>query len=1839
MTTYNIFGTTASGATYVTSPANATLGTEWYVTSQAWVTQLRFYRPNTAVAGAVVGAIYKVSTATTGVQVTPTTSFTLSGTGYQTATLTTPFQPVINQHYRVAIYFPTNRPDLSGYWTSRADIVNGPLVAPKPANAVGGIQEQYDLGTALAYPGTGNTQHGNSWCDVVVTDVDPTGGTGRYWSAKLDGTVTTNVAAGYQDLSYNRQTAAGDDTASGIAWPISLVSAPGGRQGQAIPYALPTASKRYEGQPNHQDFGDGDNFYFGQAFYLGTGFPTAGGSYQVIEQMRQVDTTGSPAMALEIRSGQIRLSGQYGILGASPASQYQYDLLVLDAVQVGVWYYVVYRMSFSTAAHTSTIDMWVNGTQRISSYTIPGPTVIGGRTYRKQGLYHDPTLGAATVYQAGQAFGTSYAAVDPTGFATQQGAATLPGSGSVTSPAQLGALAAGTLHASSTVAADAVRTTFGTIAALSAEGTVTATGIRTLLGTTITLAGESNVVTQPSVIASANPTATASISATAYAIRSVSAPLAAEANLQADAYRLPPVSATLTAMSALYADADVPVITNVPLSGEATATATAIIGQTAAATLSAQAGMVASVGRAATTSIRLDGGSFFNADVTREVLPDVTTMSGFTGMVLSGPVRSAPAAATLNAAAALSAPATVDVAALATLSGVGVIAPYASVPGPSAFLIAASSATVASPAQTMLAGATLPANTTVFADPNGTQFGQALLAAVSTFATDTPRLREVAAASLSGQTTIVSAALGERFAFATLPAVANLAVSAMAEIPLGATLSVLSTFTANMSPPDKQAFATLAAVANFTGAPQIRIPNSAELDGVSQLHPDGYTFTPVFVNPAGPPVVQSDTPTVRLLLADTMTGRVNYELPYTALSWTSTLNDAGAMTATLHVESVLDSLSAQGAQTPAQTIREFIDGAYRFSLAVVYGNDVLWAGPYIPSRISGSSPTIDIAGVEFEKIFEKRLMLNQNGVDRPNDPSWNVQTPSTSVPGLIYYALVYGVSGANRALPITCSYPPDLRGNEVSAYNGFDLVTVWKAVSDIIARSDGPDVRFDPYLYLGQDALYLNWDLRIGSPYLDVGNTFTWDDDTAIFDRATNADKMATRVFVPGDGQDALKQIGMSSDDTLTYIGYPALDYVDGNYTSTDDLGQLDSLAAGDIAAYSQPTDEWSLKVPMDGIPPAGAYRRGDVARIEIRSHLLIEPGTYFRRITSIAGDATPWLTMTCDPIELDWSPTLPSAYAADYSNIVQGNQAASGVGSTVTWSVTRIGYFTGEDSPNLTVTKAAVGACDLGIPFDNGRGEIILIWGDTFSDVVGGADWRSNVVAKHTNTDLTKGIKISWWHTDTANHADQVIARDNSADYTIIPTSGITVNNRSYVTYMSINNWGAAGVWQTNYAGFAYSDDGGVTWTKSNTGRWNNTAAFDDNWQMNALADGGDGYVYMYGTPNGRFGAAYVARCSNTADLLTITNWQQYAGNDTWVAWRASGLAAVVLPADVSELSIFYHAYSKQWLAGYYKQSINSMVVHTAPKPYGPWSQYNVVATGDQYPTMYGCFFHPWSTNIETPYFAMSQWPPYETELMQLRLGPSSGTASGGSTATGGTTKTTPTSPLWNSIWAAGNVNDGGQFQAASWEWQSTTPYLQSSVIRPGGNSLRIDMPANGVSNPAAGASAGSGVQRCEMDPNIAEVSAGATYYYRLDVMLASGFPINTTTWQLFSQWKNDGSGSPPVQLAVGNGNFYMQGHDASGNVTWNKTLQAAKTGTYYSFVIGIRFGTSTSTGAVTAWIDGTQVLPSTTLQTAYSGVQQYWKMGLYRDSAITTGSTIVFDRVCYGTSYDNVK
>jgi len=322
------------------------------------------------------------------------------------------------------------------------------------------------------------------------------------------------------------------------------------------------------------------------------------------------------------------------------------------------------------------------------------------------------------------------------------------------------------------------------------------------------------------------------------------------------------------------------------------------------------------------------------------------------------------------------------------------------------------------------------------------------------------------------------------------------------------------------------------------------------------------------------------------------------------------------------------------------------------------------------------------------------------------------------------------------------------------------------------------------------------------------------------------------------------------------------------------------------------------------------------------------------------------------------------------------------------------VAVITGATSINATAARYGIKGTDLGIMWTDERGQILAAFGDTFGPGWAGVtsgfakpatiDWRSNTLARSTDRNPSNGMSFNNYVTDRPGHAKELLPslKKDGVEMTKIPTGGINVDGRDYLAYMSIRSFTKPGHWITNHAGIAYSDDGGQTWKDASSARRPNTAGFDDQFQMIAFARR-DGFVYAYGTPNGRFGDAHIARVP-APQLLDRSAYDYWTGKD----WQrgSSSIATPIVDGPVGELSVRYDQTLKSWEMMTMDESRGAIVVRLAPEPTGPWGPPIPVATSSQYPHLYGGFLNPDSSGSDI-YFTMTQYDRYNVSLMHVKL------------------------------------------------------------------------------------------------------------------------------------------------------------------------------------------------------------------------------------------------------------
>lgn len=260
------------------------------------------------------------------------------------------------------------------------------------------------------------------------------------------------------------------------------------------------------------------------------------------------------------------------------------------------------------------------------------------------------------------------------------------------------------------------------------------------------------------------------------------------------------------------------------------------------------------------------------------------------------------------------------------------------------------------------------------------------------------------------------------------------------------------------------------------------------------------------------------------------------------------------------------------------------------------------------------------------------------------------------------------------------------------------------------------------------------------------------------------------------------------------------------------------------------------------------------------------------------------------------------------------------------------------KDQPlNETFSSSRLRSGDLGCLTDAGD-RVYLMHGDSFSgDGTGTGDWRSNVLAIVEDDTPADGLDITKVFVDQNGLMKEMItARHMDYDeVTCIPNYGIYIDDVLYYQYMSVFHWGIAAHWDCNYAGWAWSADGGETWE-----RMENFFDADSNFMICSLLRQ-DGYLYLYGIPSAKFGSVHLARVPEK-DILNRSAYTFFAGldgegNPVWSTEEKD--AKPIVEDQASELSVVYNEALGCYMMAYMNEYSLNMVIRDAGEPWGQWS------------------------------------------------------------------------------------------------------------------------------------------------------------------------------------------------------------------------------------------------------------------------------------------------------------
>lgn len=348
-----------------------------------------------------------------------------------------------------------------------------------------------------------------------------------------------------------------------------------------------------------------------------------------------------------------------------------------------------------------------------------------------------------------------------------------------------------------------------------------------------------------------------------------------------------------------------------------------------------------------------------------------------------------------------------------------------------------------------------------------------------------------------------------------------------------------------------------------------------------------------------------------------------------------------------------------------------------------------------------------------------------------------------------------------------------------------------------------------------------------------------------------------------------------------------------------------------------------------------------------------------------------------------------------------------------------RLNFHAGKSNKDGMPTKhIGVGGTDLGFLFEGGKQfapkDRSSLWvgglfGDTFNDYNGSPNWRSPVMMRSSNTDF--GINGIKWD-NAVRGGGQIIdyphipggsdpRRQDKGCFSLIPNDAIQLPDGHYMAMgVRVKDWNSgpgqqmahthssvwlhstephAETWEWAYdieLGNGSERGLGYQWWNKDRDQFFQNTTF--------LQPPGSDYVYVFGTPEGRYSGTdkagiYLRRC-HWKHLWERSKWEFWGWQDNRWQWGKDVWPSRIIRPLVHGTSI--GEISAQWLGGKvrltYCDGPLGAVCRTAEAPDAPWAlprtilPASVTAPG----MMYAPSLHPWNTVMESAAFNIAAWP-----------------------------------------------------------------------------------------------------------------------------------------------------------------------------------------------------------------------------------------------------------------------
>lgn len=365
-----------------------------------------------------------------------------------------------------------------------------------------------------------------------------------------------------------------------------------------------------------------------------------------------------------------------------------------------------------------------------------------------------------------------------------------------------------------------------------------------------------------------------------------------------------------------------------------------------------------------------------------------------------------------------------------------------------------------------------------------------------------------------------------------------------------------------------------------------------------------------------------------VMAGELRTGKILATLAATESSWSTALNDAGPVDATVRLRDM--------ATKPRRDLLSYLEPTRCFLAVVADGNQVLEAGPIWKHSYDDKTGALKVGASGLLSLFDHRKVVRVLAAgERVQDTT--VTYTGLSLGTIAKRLIELAMSHAGGSLPIVL--PPDEAGTAERTYPGYELGWTGDRIQQLVEVDGGPDIALQPRM--NPDRTHIEWVLRTGTtaaPLLtQTGDDWQWDRGvprgglTAI-SVEVDATRTGARSWAIGSGTETALMLATVEDPTPLSAGYPLLE-VEASHTSVLEQPTLDAHATALADISRRPWQTWSVGVSADQQPQLGTYRPGDWSTVHVPDdHAYLSPGPYRTRILAVSGDLTAKVSLKLAP-------------------------------------------------------------------------------------------------------------------------------------------------------------------------------------------------------------------------------------------------------------------------------------------------------------------------------------------------------------------------------------------------------------------------------------------------------------------------------------------------------------------------------------------------------------------------------------------------------------------------------